>query len=866
MNTTRSIYLVILYISASVLTHCTSIPPTTSQDEEAPQAISSSDSDFERFENLAETAPEKYVTNPDSFLNSFHLHPQTIEQKETYTYGLIFMAYALKEHGDIYQSTRYYERVLGFVQQHDMKDPAYLDYIIKPLANNYIRIDDNQKAISLLEKTINEISDDDYEHLSGFTGNLANAYLFNGEPHKAEELLLKTLKYPIPSLSRGLLYNTLSDILKDDHGRSNRYNQLALDEFNKHNLTGDTLVWYTSALGLYAELNNHVQSAQKASSILNQNFPTSQFRTKAKLQQTIANLLYTKDDFQTAKQHFGQVISLFTQALDQKYVLDYTYTQALVGLARCHSKQNQPDSALHYFQWAIENDFRTQQLITSKRNQINNNIWNREIIEEMSILVDQQLQHRIGDNQLIETLLWCIELSKGRLLINEINRSENWDNASPEIKEAIQDIRNLHQRVNQSDQESERQQLQKQIQQTIMDFQLSERYFETFKYAPEKNSYFTQLNDNSKDYFSYFIHQDQTISLLGRVDQRYIYQKITDSLFIPKLRQFKESYFGDSPNNYNLDPQQYREQALYFAQQLLPDIQSARADIHLSLDGSLYGLPFDALYNDGFLVKKHNFAYLNSFILYDLLKTDRTEKTDIALLYRSQFPEPLPDLNFVHEEVANIGKAFHSHRIAPQQQHDSTIVQLFASSHIIHIASHTILDPEENPIIYLQQPISTEQLRFYHIYSPMIFLSACNTGSGKSLPSEGMESIQRVFLGKGVPSVISTYWFANDEAMLRLTTLFYQELNKSHKPVQALANAKRLFLQKASVEQQNPWYWSNINYAGVDNEIGLRKISNLSTILLFGILLIIGSVVLFRYLRPNTSIIEKNKEPRDKFH
>src|SRR5690606_1276481 len=115
---------------------------------------------------------------------------QTIEQKETYTYGLIFMAYALKEHGDIYQSTRYYERVLGFVQQHDMKDPAYLDYIIKPLANNYIRIDDNQKAISLLEKTINEISDDDYEHLSGFTGNLANAYLFNGEPHKAEELLL----------------------------------------------------------------------------------------------------------------------------------------------------------------------------------------------------------------------------------------------------------------------------------------------------------------------------------------------------------------------------------------------------------------------------------------------------------------------------------------------------------------------------------------------------------------------------------------------------------------------------------------------------------------------------------------------------
>jgi hypothetical protein len=107
-----------------------------------------------------------------------------------------------------------------------------------------------------------------------------------------------------------------------------------------------------------------------------------------------------------------------------------------------------------------------------------------------------------------------------------------------------------------------------------------------------------------------------------------------------------------------------------------------------------------------------------------------------------------------------------------------------------------------------------------------------------------MESIQRIFLSKGVPSVISTYWFANDEAMLRLTSLFYDELYICNQPAEALARAKRKFLQTASVEQQNPWYWSNINYTGVGNKIGLRKSSNLSVILFIGLSVLIGLTLL----------------------
>src|SRR5690606_14970820 len=133
----------LLIILSLALLCCTS--PKTQPSPVLSPITTNTDSIFEYFENVADTAPARYVNNPDSFLNNLQLHPKTAEQQEMYAYGLIFMAYALKEHGDIYQSVRYYERVLGFIQQHVMKDPAYLDYVIKPLANNYIRIDDNRK-------------------------------------------------------------------------------------------------------------------------------------------------------------------------------------------------------------------------------------------------------------------------------------------------------------------------------------------------------------------------------------------------------------------------------------------------------------------------------------------------------------------------------------------------------------------------------------------------------------------------------------------------------------------------------------------------------------------------------------------------
>src|SRR5690606_5179690 len=304
--------------------------------------------------------------------------------------------------------------------------------------------------------------------------------------------------------------------------------------------------------------------------------------------------------------------------------------------------------------------------------------------------------------------------------------------------------------------------------------------------------------------------------------------KRVDTTIMDNVQTFKSTYFADSPNAFNNNPQRYFEKAKYLTQILLPNLKNSKQNIFLSLDGDLYGLPFDALYDQNYLVQSYNFAYLNSFLLFDFITNNApTNVEEISLLYRAEFPKPLPSLKFVNQEVENLTTKFKTLAISPVNQSDSTIRDAFARTNIIHFAAHTILDSVESPYLYLHQAISTDQLRFFEIKTPLVFLSACNTGSGIALPSEGTESIQRVFMSKNVPSVISTYWFANDEVMLELTSKFYDELYNSRTPMFALAEAKRNFINQASPQQQNPWYWANINYTGIGNEVGLKKSSNL---------------------------------------
>src|SRR5690606_37961129 len=177
---------------------------------------------------------------------------------------------------------------------------------------------------------------------------------------------------------------------------------------------------------------------------------------------------------------------------------------------------------------------------------------------------------------------------------------------------------------------------------------------------------------------------------------------------------------------------------------------------------------------------------------------------------------------------------------------------------IIHIAAHTTIYDNQEARLMLHQPISADQLRYYHIQSPLVVLSACNTASGNLLPSEGLESINRAFLSKGIPGVIATHWFANDDAMLDLTDKFYHYLATSKSPVHALAEAKRQYLAQQSEIGSNPWYWANMAYTGLETKIDLQRRTGLSFML--GILILLGLLSFMLFIRYKSRSAQSNQK------
>lgn len=820
------------------------------------------DSIFEAFESVAYEQPALYINNPDSFLNSLPTIPESLYQKQMYAYGLIFMGYELLQHGDNFESIKYYERAYDYVKSNNVEVNNINTELIKPIANLYIRINDTQKSIALLKTALKQTSAN--QDIAGLNNNLANAYLYNSELDSAKAVLHEALVRPSNSLSKALLYNTLASAYEEEQHKkeSTYYNNLAITNFEKNNLSGDTLLWYISAIGLKGDLTQDSKYHDRAIELVNREFPNDQNRLKAKLTLKKGNTLFKKQAYDTALKTYDQTLSYFNTQ-KKAYRLDYTFTQALLGKASIFGQQQQIDSALYYYEWAIENDFRTQQLIVSPKDQLRNNILNKETIENLvSLALNNQNISR--QTAVIQQLLWCIELSKARLLINEINRSEDWIGASEKTKKGIQVIRGLYHQIDNSTDQNEKRKLSRQVQQVMIEFQLSEKYFETIRFEPQKAQFLNHLNKPNSDFYTYFIHKDSSISIIHKSRQNIQFKKINSAECLTRLLAFKDKYFGSSPNNYNRNPKEYNIEAQYLTEELLPSIADAQRNIFVSLDGQLYGFPFDALYNNGFLVKTHDFAYLNSFLLFDFLIAPPPTKSEIALMYRSVYPEPLPDLQFVKQEVQNIAQRYTVNKIGPRNQNDTIIREQFAQPNVIHIAAHTILDTTTAPVIYLNEPISTNQIRFYEMNAPLVFLSACNTGHGRPLPSEGTESIQRVFLSKNVPSVVSTFWFANDETMLNITTSFYKHLFENENPIGALAEAKRTYLQSADPIQQNPWYWANINYTGIGNKIGLKKLSNLPYVIVGAIALLVLALQYPLTLRLYKALKNKDKKTSNK--
>lgn len=249
--------------------------------------------------------------------------------------------------------------------------------------------------------------------------------------------------------------------------------------------------------------------------------------------------------------------------------------------------------------------------------------------------------------------------------------------------------------------------------------------------------------------------------------------------------------------------------------------------------GILGFLPFDALLYEAppsdcvfkkypYLVRKYNISYNYSSTLFKELMQVKKKKARAGFAgFAPSFPEgnnsgfgPL-HFNIVSaQEAAAIWDGTHFSKSAATRR---ALRENAAGHSILYLSTHAKANTDEGNfsfIVLAKEGGGYDTLFVTDIYnlklaSDLVFLGACETGSGKWYNGEGIISLARSFLYAGARSIVTTLWSINDESNKNLTLSFFRHLHDGQRKDEALRRAKLELLENSGMDlYAHPVFWA----------------------------------------------------------
>ncbi|NBC83010.1 MAG: CHAT domain-containing protein [Bacteroidetes bacterium] len=248
-----------------------------------------------------------------------------------------------------------------------------------------------------------------------------------------------------------------------------------------------------------------------------------------------------------------------------------------------------------------------------------------------------------------------------------------------------------------------------------------------------------------------------------------------------------------------------------------------------------------------YLIKEYNISYGLSATLYFGQQPKLYPKPIYAVAPKYPFQSgseqisrsvkkklaSLPALKGAQQEVEFLEKEFNAQTSIQSSLNESEFKSKVKSASILHLAMHSIIDPNypEYSALILSSNTSdqsdgllhTYEIMHYDLNNQLVVLSACNTGSGKLLRGEGVFSIAKGFIMSGCSGVITTLWEQNDAAGFDLMKNLYVNLFNTNSPSLALRNAKLNYLKHADPLKNHPYYWSGYILIGNPTIVHIQR-------------------------------------------
>jgi CHAT domain-containing protein len=206
-------------------------------------------------------------------------------------------------------------------------------------------------------------------------------------------------------------------------------------------------------------------------------------------------------------------------------------------------------------------------------------------------------------------------------------------------------------------------------------------------------------------------------------------------------------------------------------------------------------------------------------------------------------------------EIGSISRMFPANLYLGDQATEANFKAVIQYPAIFHLAMHSLPDPYNSKyscLLFDTRKDTLEDGKLYNyeislnrIRSPMVVLSACNTGTGTLSRGEGIMSLARGFILAGASSVVLTFWDVNDEASVEIITRFYYHLSKGRGKNEAMHLSKLEYLKCHPPIYTNPYYWAGYEVLGDNSPIVLPF--RISLLLIGSILFLVAGILIFYF-------------------
>lgn len=137
---------------------------------------------------------------------------------------------------------------------------------------------------------------------------------------------------------------------------------------------------------------------------------------------------------------------------------------------------------------------------------------------------------------------------------------------------------------------------------------------------------------------------------------------------------------------------------------------------------------------------------------------------------------------------------------------------------VLHIATHGLLNAERPQFTGVVLSLvgnksedgflRTDEVFNLRLGSPLVMLSACETGLGKEKRGEGVMGLTRAFMYAGAPTVGVSLWSVADKSTAELMTDFYKRLFASSETSGSAAMREAQLAMISGKKYSAPFYWA----------------------------------------------------------